>query len=67
MFNPMASPSAQQRQDICGIQIHLCVEFDRSAINYGALRRDFVQHCAKSNAMSISTLVPRDAEIGDDG
>ena len=59
----MASPSTSQRHDICGIPIDLCVEIDRSKINYGALQKVFVQHCAATDASKMSTLVPRDGEI----
>jgi len=57
-----ATPSERQRQDICGIPINLCMEFDRHSINYGAMVECFVQHRAP-NATRISTLVPSDAEI----
>jgi len=59
----MANPSEIQRQDICGIPVSLCVEFDCSTMNYGALRKQCVQHCAATDAKLMSTLVPRDAEI----
>ena len=59
----MASPSHQQQHDICGIPIDLCVDFDRSTINYGALLRVYVQHSAATDASKISTLVPRDCKI----
>jgi len=59
----MASPSDLQRNDICGIAIDLCVEIDRASINYGALTKTYVQHCASADATKISTLVPRDGEI----
>ena len=59
----MATPREVQRQDICGIPVSLCVEFDCSTMNYGALRKQCVQHCAATDANLMSTLVPREAEI----
>ena len=59
----MAATSATQRQHVCGIRIDICVDFDRSHINYAHLLDVFVQHSAAADAVKISTLVPRDAEI----
>jgi len=59
---PMATRSELQRQDVCGLRIDICTDFDRSTINYGELREGFVQHCAATDASCMSTLVPRDAQ-----
>jgi len=59
----MATPSDVQRQDVCGLRIDICVEFDRSGLNYAKLCDAFVQHRTATDATTISTLVPRDAEI----
>ena len=59
----MSTPSERQRQDLCGLRIDICTDFDRSALNYGQLSDVFVQHRAATDALFLSTLVPRDAEI----
>jgi hypothetical protein len=59
----MATPSEAQHQDVCGLRIDICVEFDRSHLNYAQLLDNFVQHSAATDAVKISTLVPRGAEI----
>jgi len=59
----MSTPSERQGQDVCGMRIDICMDFDRSAINYGQVLDVFVQHCAATDATIMSTLVPRDAEI----
>ena len=58
----MASRSELQRQDVCGLRIDICSDFDRSELNYGPLLDGFVQHRAATDATYMSTLVPRDAE-----
>ena len=59
----MSTAGEQQRQDVCGLRIDICTDFDRSSINYGQLSDGFVQHRAATDATFMSTLVPRDAEI----
>ena len=59
----MGTPSERQRQDLCGLRIDICTDFDRTALNYGQLSDVFVQHRAATDALFLSTLVPRDAEI----
>ena len=59
----MTTPRELHRQDICGIPVSLCIEFDCSTMNYPALCQQYVQHHAATAARCMSTLVPRDAEV----
>lgn len=58
----MASLSPQ-RQTVCGLCIHICSEFEREQMNYGALASACVQHNARTDKERMSTLIPADAEI----